>query len=289
MIRPRALIAGLAIAGGYVAVALGTLPPGSPARPLFDGFHGPGPAYRYACPPTEDPAALPPAPAEATIEVDERKEDGKTFRVVPGGVVTTGDGQASLNVSSVAIEPPGRRDTKTHFSITPTCAETIGSPPDGTEYDGNALEVTGTYQPSGKPVRFAEQDCALGGCVTLVATFPHAGNQIWRRYGDGWVQVDGVEVFASNTIAAPVMELGTFVVTRPPGTGPGATEGPNVSLIAALAAGGIAVVASVAIQWRRARRRAQTPPKRSSAAKGAARNRATTKSKNRATRGRPRR
>lgn len=286
--RAKLLGSGLALAGAYVAVALATLHPGLPLRPLFDGNHGPGPAYRYVTPPTPDPAALPPLPGEATIPVVERKQDGERIRVVQGGLVTTGDGQASLQVPGVAIETPGRRDRRTHFSLTPLDPATVGDPPPGTEFDGNALEVVGTYEPSGKPVRFAEQDCTLGGCVTVIVRYAHAGTRLWRQDGDAWTEVDEVKQFPGLTLAAPVDHLGIFAVTREPGTGPTATAAEsNTTLYAALGAGGVAVAAALALQWRR--RANDAGSKRASSAKGAARKSAAPKRGKSATRGRSRR
>jgi hypothetical protein len=211
--------------------------------------------------------------------------DGDEQQILDGRVVTTGDGQASISVPSGAI-PHVKGATGVRFEITPLDPATLGEPPPGLQYDGNALRMEGFYEPSGDPVTFTPQDCSLGGCVTVIARYAHAGTQLWLQDGSAWREVLDTTVFSSTfTIAAPVLQLGTFVVTKIPGTGP---AGSNLTMIIAFVAGGLAVAGAVYVQLRRARA-ARARAKRSSSAKNAPRRGSASKGKGGATRGRARR
>lgn len=244
----RTLLAGLALAGAYLAVALATLTPLRPLRPFFDADHTRG-AYRFVTPPTPDPANLQPLGAEVDIAFVERTLDGERRRVLEGGAITTQDGQATISVPSGVI-PPAPEQTAVHFSITPLDPAAIGEPPEGTVYDGNAISIEGTYVPSGDPVTFTEQDCSLGGCLSVILTYAHAGTELWIRDPDAWREVETAQNNPSAfSMLAPTLEIGTFVVTKPPTIEPG----PNLTRIAAFAGGGLAVGASLLYSWRRRR------------------------------------
>lgn len=282
--RPlRRGLAGLAIAGGYVTIALATLGPATPLRPLFDGTHTQAP-YRYVTPPTPDPAALPALGEEVTLEFDEREQDGQRQLVFPGGLVTTGDGQVSLSIPS-GVLPVVEGQTGVRFTITPLDPVTLGEAPAGTAYDGNAAEITAAYVPSGDPVTFTEQDCTLGGCLTVIMRYAHAGTQLWIREGDAWREVSDLTPFASTfTMAAPMLEVGTFVVTRPPTPG-----GLNLPMLLSFVGGGLAVVAAVGYRWWRVRANRARSRNRASSAKTAGRKPSAAKKGRGATGGRPRR
>lgn len=282
--RSGIAIAGLAVTASYLLAASWTLDATHPLRPLFDGVHTQTP-YRYVTPPTPDPLAIAPEGTTAILSFSEQVVDGERTQILDGRVVTTGDGQASMSVPSGAIAHVNGA-TGVRFEITPLDPATVGEPPPGLEYDGNALRMEAAYEPSGDPVTFTPQDCSLGGCLTVITRYAHAGTQLWLHDGSAWREVLDTTAFSSTfTIAAPVLQLGTFVVTKIPGSGPG---GSNLTLIIAFVAGGLAVIGAVYLQWRRART-ARARAKRSSSAKDAARRRTTTKGKGGATRGRARR
>lgn len=284
--RIRLVAGGGVLAALYLLVASITLDAAHPVRPLFDGSHLPTP-FRFVNPPTPDPSVPAPEGTVARLTFTERSIDGEKQRFLDGRVVTTGDGQASMSIPSGAI-PYVEGATGVRFEITPLDPATVGDEPEGVDYDGNAVRMEAFYEPSGEPATFSPQDCSLGGCLTVIIRYPHAGTELWLRDGAEWRTVPDITPFPSTfTIAAPVLELGTFVVTKIPGTGPGGT-GSNLSMIIAFVAGGLAVAGAVFLQWRRART-VRARAKRSSSAKPSGRHRAADKAKSSATRKRSRR
>lgn len=268
----RTAIAGAIVTAGYLVASSLTLGPAVPLRPLFDGVHPQAP-FRWVTPPTPDPTALPPLEGQGDVPFVERTIDGEKQMLFQGGLITTGDGQASMSIPSGVVPfKPGAK--KVRFTIEQIDPVTLGAPPEGVAYDGNGMIMRGTYEPSGDPITFTPQDCSLGGCLTVIIRYAHAGTQMWIQGGQSWRELTGTTNFSSTfTMAAPVLELGTFVVTKIPGaTGGG---GITLSQIIAFAAGGLAVAGAVVYgtMTRRRRRmrapaeRASSPSKRSSSTK----------------------
>ncbi len=280
----RLLAAGLLLGAGYVVVADATLDRAHPLRPFFDGNTTPRP-YQWVVPPPEfADVNIPPEPVARTIAFIDRVIDGEAERLFEGGVVGTPDAQVSLSIPS-GVFPHIEGATGVEIGVTPLDPASVGPPPAGTIYDGNAIEVVATYEPGGQPATLTEQDCAAFGCLSVILRYPTSGTAIWRWDGSVWIEVPASKSFpASFSIAVPTLELGTFVVTAAP-----RHTSSSLTQLIAFIAGGVAVAGAIWWAWFTRRRSARRGSKRSSSTKPASRGRAQPKRKGGATRGNPRR
>lgn len=205
---PR-VAASAAVAAVVVAVAV-------PASAHSGGI--PIQPYQFVAPPKEVATTnVPPVPLIKTIPfVTRRGQDGNDVTVFQGGTVT--DPQVAISVPSVvfAVEP---LQDDVRLTITPVDPSTLGDPPSGQTYEGNAIRLEAVYEPSLEPAVPVAQDCSLGGCMTLILRYPYLADRIYRLDPSGWIELEGAkQVGSSAQIYAPILETGTFVATSPPGT-----------------------------------------------------------------------
>ncbi|HEV3474328.1 MAG TPA: hypothetical protein VG602_03070 [Actinomycetota bacterium] len=241
----RRLLWGLGAAAAYVAVVwTASVQGGMPVRLLFDGPH-PQQPYNFVDPPTDLAARnLPAQPGEATFGLLSKG-------VIAGGSVSTGDGQAGLTFPAQTFAArPGQEVVVT---ITPQDPLSVGPPPDGLAFDGNAYTVRAEYRPSG-------QEASPEREVTALLRYPVRANTLLRWDGSGWSRLESTNVPATLQVYANTDQLGTFVAAGPPPPG-GQT---NWIVFIPLAA-----IALAAIAGFRARRRQRTKWTRQGTRRGA--------------------
>jgi hypothetical protein len=265
--RSRLGLSGAIVALLYLLSASWTYTSGVlPVRPFFQGT-GPPPPYRWVSPPPEfeDVNEPPIGHTEEIPFVVRNSTDGGKVRIFEGGTITSGDGQVSISVPSVSFEENGD-DEAIRFTVEPLDPATLGEPPEGKDYDGNAIEVTATYIPSDTPAVPVQQDCTAGGCINVIMRFPTFGDTIYRaQTGGGWEAIPETQQIASSfQVYGPILELGTFVVGVVPHEQP--TQG--LRTIVAFIIGGVAVVGAVTLQRIRAKRSGPAPAKRGRTPKG---------------------
>ena len=232
--RARALTGGAlgALLVG-VAAAYGAL--GLPVLPLYDGVQPPAP-YKWVDPPPEF-AAQNQEPLEGTQTVPVKDLE-------LGFGAATGDAQAQLIVAggAVADAPEGARSLV--VDIVPLDPDTLGPPPAGLLFAGNAYEFTGTYEPGGEAME-------LRRAGTVVERYATRATTLLRWTGSAWERVEGPQVVrGSLQVFSEVTELGTFVAAGPP---PHTGGGPPPLLWIAAGAGGGALAGATA--WLIVRRR----------------------------------
>jgi hypothetical protein len=206
----RRVAAGVAIAALYVAVAQLSFHGGLlPVRPLYDGSTPP-PPYHWVNPPPELTAGnVKPTSGTGAMTI--------TGAHSPAYNLNTDDGQASL------IFPPDgivhkAGETKINISITPLDPVTIGSPPVGLDYDGNAYSITATYAVSGKPAEIPQVKCDLNNanaCATVVLRYAFNATGLYLRDGQTWTKITSQTAGAALQIYGVTSKLGTFVAVGP--------------------------------------------------------------------------
>ena len=239
----RALI-GLVVAATYVVVAI-ELPLG-PIRPLLDG-QAPQP-YQWVNP---DPlfASGNRVPPSVTLTVELNASGSETPSIV------TPDGQAGF------VLPPGAFSTKAGESkisvvVDPLDPKTIGRPPRGMRFDGNAYRFTSTYSKSKTPAPLVKT-------ATIVLRFPILATKIYRRDAESWTALKSTPLTASQQVYAETEMTGTFVAASLPlETGKKKKSFPT-ALVVAIVAAVVAAGAALAARMRGKKRRSGANPARS--------------------------
>jgi hypothetical protein len=227
---------GIAAAAAYLAVAALIGGPG-PVRPLYDSFAPPGP-YRWVKPP-RSLATTNQRPLSA------RQEIGLSPTGSFGVSVATQDVQAAVVFKKDAFAPrAGEIDVV--VLIEPLDPATIGAPPDGERYDGNAYRVTATYPVSG-------DTAALRVRATIVLRFPSSASSLLTRIGSRWRPISSSVVPQSLEIYGDAPALGEFVAAGVEHAGGGGFPWIVVSI------GGAAAAALTAVAVRRIKRRPRAP------------------------------
>ena len=202
----RAGAAGLIAAGVLVAAALVPARPVWLARSLYDGVM-PLPPYQWVHPPRElAPDNRPPSSGRATRDLDPA---GRA-----PGAVATGDAQCTLilNEGTLVAGPLGQT---VRVTITPLNPASIGPPPPGTRFDGNACRFDAVYGKGGAVPQFKRP-------VTLVLRYATGGTQIVRAVPGGtpaWQPIRSVQYAGHlHLLVGDVAALGTFAPVAPEGT-----------------------------------------------------------------------
>ena len=192
---------GVGVATLYLTVAAAGVRSGAvPVRILFDGV-APPPPYRWARPPEELAGGnQAPEVGTGTISLDAA---GST----PASA-TTGDGQATVNIAGRAIpDEPGEGSAVVR--VTPLDPASIGPPPSGLRFDGNAYRIEITYASSGKPVELRRP-------LTVALRYATGGTSIVRSLGGGWAALPATR-FAGNLhlLVASTETAGAFAAAAP--------------------------------------------------------------------------
>lgn len=239
---------GWAAAAAYVVLAAVSFHlAGLPVRPLYDGaVIGP---YRFVNPPrplaefNRSPFAF-----ESTFPLSPGRSEEFT--------AATQDNQAAVSFPEGIVRPrPG--DTGIEVRIDPLDPATVGSPPPGTGYDGNAYRITARYMPSQRPVELLT-DCPAGTqpgasptCLTVIVHYAFGPVQgrgttsLFRKTESGWAQVTAKDFKQLLHMFGSTSELGVFAAAGPNRPSAGGDGGFPVPLAVVLAAG--AVVAGVGV------------------------------------------
>lgn len=228
----RGFLWGAAAAVAYVVTGVLSVSTGRPVLPVFDGLAPPVP-YRWVSPPPELEAGnVPPAPGRDTIDVGAN----------PGVFgATTDDGQAHVTLPAEFVKLPEEVDA-IRVALTPLDPETLGPPPDGMRFDGNAYRVTAVYVPSGDPV-------VLTGDATVLLRYSTHATSMVQLIGDRWTRMETTVVGGTLQLFANTPELGVFAPSGPEIEG----QGPGWPLWVGLGAGGLALVVTAGVLLRRRR------------------------------------
>jgi len=228
--------AGALAAGALIAAALVAPGPARLGRNLYDGVT-PLPPYQWVHPPRELARDnRPPEPGRATRDLD---PSGRS-----PGAVATGDAQCTviLNDGSIAAGPLGTTITVTITQLDPA---TIGPPPPGMRFDGNACRFDAVYGKGGAVPRFTRP-------VTVVLRYATGGAQIVRVSSGGgaaWQPTHTVQYAGHlHLLVADVTTLGTFAPVAHAGTP--YSQGTPWTAYAAAAAAVVVFVALVLLKRR---------------------------------------
>ena len=241
--RVAGLIVGAGVAAAYVAVALGSFQAGLlPVRPLYDGG-APPPPYRWVIPPPDLAATnQQPAPGEGVIALTPQGSAAAT--------IATNDGQTIVAFQPGSIAARAG-ETQVRVSVTPLDPASIGSPPSGYDYDGNAYRVTAKYATSGADAEIAVDSCPADVlpkvCPSVVLRFPLFGTEMFRSDGTTWTRVESHISPASLQLFGDTPTLGDFVVAGP--NLPPEKKGSKIALYLAIGLGAGALSVSIAT-WR---------------------------------------
>jgi hypothetical protein len=190
----RIVAPGLAAAAVYLGIAAATWP-AVPALILYEGF-GPPPPYHWVKPPPDLASGNQPAPAGAgrialtpagSRPASIATEDAQAVAVFPEGAVDAQPGQTWIDVRLTPLDPA-----------------TLGSPPRGFRYDGNAYRIEAAYAPSGRaaPLRHA---------ASVIMRYPVHADEIFRRDGQTWTPLKAEVVQATLQVFGSTAQLGVFV------------------------------------------------------------------------------
>ena len=249
---------GASAALAYLATALTTFGPlGVPVRPLYDGIHAGSLPYRWVDPPPEEaPFNLPPESGTGEIELTRQGSRDDDFRTL--------DLQAGI-VFPPQVFGPQEGERRIVVSLEPLDPATLGLPPEGLEYQGNAYEITAGYKRSDEPAEPQAEECdpraRVYRCMTLILRTPFGSTGLYRMAGDGWTELpDTVE--AQNDRFGDTPALGAFVAMGPEGTiasaiaaRQGGSGGVSTSDIIAIVLGAAAAIGGTAVfRWRSGKR-----------------------------------
>lgn len=190
----RVLALGLAAAAAYLAIAAATWP-AVPVLILYEGF-GPPPPYHWVKPPADLAGSNQPAPSGAGQIV----------------LTTAGSRPASIatdDAQAVAVFPEGAIEVRPGASriavkLTPLDPATLGAPPRGFRYDGNAYRIEAAYAPSGQPV-------TLRHPASVIMRYPVHADEIFRRDGRAWTPLRAEVVQTTLQVFGSTSQLGAFV------------------------------------------------------------------------------
>jgi len=255
---------GASLAALYVVVAVISFDGGLfPVRPLYDGTTPP-PAYRWVAPPAELAAG------------NQLPSDGKgSVTLAPSGAdagnVNTDDGQASVIFAPCGIVlKPG--ETSVNVRVEPLDPATLGSPPTGFDYDGNAYQFTAVYAKSGKPIEIPKmqkcKDAGPSAAATIVLRYAFNAIALYQREGSSWVAVQkATNAGAALQIYGDTETLGVFVAVDTHVTG-GPKKKSQTGNIIAFVLGFVAIIAGTLLarvravrKRKRARRERAARPK----------------------------
>ncbi len=191
-------------AAAYLAVGSWTGGPAVPVRVLYDGMM-PLPPYQWVRPPANFPHEnKPPEAGAGTVRLTASGSDS--------GAITTGDDQAAVLFARDAIAPrPG--ETVVKVTIRPLDPATVGPPPAGMTFDGNAYLFEAIYGTSRSPVQLRKP-------ATVALRFPAIGTQVLRWTGSGWIALRSTAIPPAMQDIADSDPLGIFVAAAPHRQGP---------------------------------------------------------------------
>jgi hypothetical protein len=190
------LLLGIGASALYLAVAAATWPR-VPVLILYEGF-GPPPPYHWVRPPAnlaggnQHPpsgsgriALTPQGSRPASVATD----DAQAVVVFPGNAIEAHAGESRVDVK-----------------ITPLDPATVGPPPRGFRFDGNAYRVEAVYMPSGRAAALRPSATA-----SVIFRYPIHADDIFRRDGQTWTPLRAEVVMTTLQVFATTTHLGVFV------------------------------------------------------------------------------
>lgn len=176
--------------------------PGHPAvslRVLYDGMM-PLPPYQWVRPPANFPHEnKPPETGAGTVRLTASGSDS--------GAITTGDDQAAVLFARDAIASRSG-ETVVKVTIQPLDPATVGPPPAGVTFDGNAYLIEAIYGASQAPVQLRKP-------ATVALRFPAIGTQVLRWNGSAWIALRSTAIPPAMQDIADSDPLGIFVAAAP--------------------------------------------------------------------------
>lgn len=174
-----------------------------PVRLLYEGM-APLPPYRWVRPPTN---------LANTNELPRPWSDAIPFRgsASQSNSLATGDLQIIAVFRQNALSPhPGESEVR--VTLTPLDPMTVGPPPAGLQFDGNAYRVDAVYAGS-------RERAALREPITVVLRYPRHAEQILRSDNGTWMMtLPASLVPESMQILTSTDRLGVFVAVGPVGS-----------------------------------------------------------------------
>ena len=195
--NPKRLLLGAVVVAVYVVTA-SVAAHRMPVRPIFDGLAPPA-QYNWVSPPPGTNGNLKPTDASQKLPL----KRGGTDEIS----VATTDGQATLILPQGAFAPHGK-DTGILVKITPNDPAGYGKPPSRLAYDGNAYNMTATYEPGGGPAELTLD-------ATILLSYATNANKVLHGDGSGWTAITTTDVPASLQVFARTKQLGVFVPAGP--------------------------------------------------------------------------
>jgi hypothetical protein len=242
-----AIVAGLAIAAGYAALAAWSSSLSPLARgPLLDGTAPMN--YRWVSPPPELASTNQP-PSSGRFELPLREAGVGTQ------VQFTDDGQVTVVIDEGAVGPePGERAVE--LAVEPVDPARLGPPGEGLAAFGNAYRFTARYRPSGD--RVGAFDPPIQTIVVYPATsslHANAHDLLYSRDGETWSPLDTTDSPGQQQAAARIPGPGYLLVAGVPTTASpdvGGTETGGGSAmppvaVALLVAAGVALVVGLGL------------------------------------------
>jgi hypothetical protein len=214
---PRRRLAGRGrrVGAGVVAVAAflagawasGAISPIA-RRPVLDGTTAP-PPYKYVSPPPRSPAAGKPAAGSFDVRMSARGSRPGVFATSDVQLTIVADrgmlsAQAGVTGANLVADP-----------LDPSTLPSLGS---GLEPQGNVYRVSGTFKPSGSPIR------ALDKPTQVILVYPaqpgiHQKHTVlYSADGRQWTPLDSTDIPNLQQVGADVTGLGYVVVGAPPAT-----------------------------------------------------------------------
>jgi hypothetical protein len=121
--------------------------------------------------------------------------------------VYTGDAQAFIAFAS-DVMPVRTGGEPIRISITPLDPATVGPPPPGLRYDGNAYTIEAVYAGSGARAVPRKP-------VTVILRYATGATHLLRRSGSVWVPVEATDFRAALQLAGETEMLGIFATAAP--------------------------------------------------------------------------
>ena len=229
MRRKLAASAGLLAVAAYVAGSFLSARMGAQPAPMLDGL-SPPPPYRWVEPPP-DLAAGNQEPSGGSFKVDLTRK-GST-----AGAFSTPDSQATVIVSEGSV-PAAEGEERVRIELTPLDPATLGPPPSGLEFAGNAYRVTATYEPGEEDVA----EVTAGADQRVVLVYPAAASEPGHQEvtilssgdGESWTRLDTNDATVQQQAQATFKQFGYFVVARPPEATGLSTSAVGVIVLAAI-------------------------------------------------------
>jgi hypothetical protein len=236
------LMTGAAAGVLYLALAVASFTFGSlPTLPLYDGaVLGP---YRFVDPPK--PFAefnMPPYNFRERFPLNPDRFEAVTAATI--------DNHSLITLPEGIVKPrPG--ETEIEVTIDPLAPKTLGPPPPGTGYDGNAYRFTARYAASRDPVEFRGEcpaDEPVGSspdCATVIIHYAFGGlfgrgaTKLYRHSDEGWHVLPSRDVKSQLHAFGATGMLGTFVAAGPNRPGEDAKSAFPTKLAIGLGAGGL--------------------------------------------------